>query len=67
MRIIQYNVPNLLNAQSKTQLRNALDKVEGVQEVAVDFARGIVQVGYNPPADGNEIKMCIENTGYRVE
>jgi len=67
MRIIQYNVPDLLNAQSKTQLRNALDKVIGVQEVAVDFARGIVQVGYNPPADGNQIKMCIENTGYSVE
>jgi len=67
MRIIQYNVPGLLNVQSKTQLNNALDKLTGVQEVAVDFARGIVQVGYNPPADENQIKVCIENTGYKVE
>jgi copper chaperone CopZ len=67
MQTIHYNVSGLANSQSKTQLCNALDKVEGVQEVAVDLARGTVEVEFNPPANEGQIKMCIEHTGYRVE
>lgn len=67
MKTVHYNVSGLANSQSKTKLRNSLDKIEGVQEVAVDLARGTVEVEYNPPANEGEIRMCIENTGYRVE
>jgi copper chaperone CopZ len=66
MKTIHYNVSGLANSQSKTQLLNALDKVKGVQEVAVDLARGTVEVEYNSPASEGQIRMCIENTGYGV-
>jgi Copper chaperone len=67
MNTIHCNVSGLANSQSKTQLLNALDKVEGVQEVAVDLARGTVEVDYNSPASESQIKMCIENTGYKIQ
>ena len=55
-----------MNSESRTKLRNALDKIEGVQEVAVDIARGTVEVEYNPPANPQKIKRCIEHTGYNI-
>ena len=51
----------------KTQVKNALDKIEGVNNVCVDLARGTVEVAYNNPATSQEIKKCIENTGHEVE
>ena len=63
---IHYNVSGLANSESKTKLKNALDKVEGVQLTAVDMARGTVEVGYNDPADECRIKECIEKTGYKI-
>lgn len=63
---INYEVSGLVNSQSRTQLRNALDKIKGVQEVAVDIGRGTVEVQYNEPANSDEIKKCIEHTGYKV-
>lgn len=39
MNRVHYEVNNLVNSTSKTQLKNALDKVEGVQNVCVDMAR----------------------------
>lgn len=67
MQTIHLNVSGLANSQSKTSLINALDKIVGVQEVAVDLARGTVEVEYNPPADEKEIRSCIENTGYSIQ
>lgn len=67
MKTIHLNVSGLANSQSKTKLINALDKVQGVQEVAVDLSRGTVEVEYNPPADENGIRNCIEHTGYSIQ
>jgi copper chaperone len=66
MLTVHYNVSGLVNSESRTKLRNALDKIEGVQEVAVDIGRGTVEVEYNPPANPQEIKECIEHTGYDI-
>jgi copper chaperone CopZ len=55
------------NKQCKTQLKNALDKIPGVQEVGVNLRTGTVQVDYNEPATKGQIKSCIENTGFTVE
>ncbi|ERI94819.1 heavy metal-associated domain protein [Clostridiales bacterium oral taxon 876 str. F0540] len=67
MKTVHYNVSGMANRKSKAQILNALDKVKGVQEVAVDLARGTVEVQYNEPADPNSIKNCIEHTGYIIE
>jgi len=67
MRTANYNVSGLVNSESKTKLRNSLDKIEGVQKIAVDVNRGTVEVQYNKPADEESIKSCIENTGYSVQ
>lgn len=51
----------------KTQLKNSLEKVEGVNQVCVDMARGSVEVMYNKPATQQGIRACIENSGHTIE
>lgn len=67
MNSVHYVVSGLANSESKTKLKNSLDKIEGVQEVAVDLGRGTVEVQYNNPATSENIRQCIENTGYDVK
>ncbi|MEG0306515.1 MAG: heavy metal-associated domain-containing protein [Clostridium sp.] len=67
METVHYNVSGLVNSESRTKLNNSLEKIEGVQKVCVDVARGTVEVKYNQPADNESIKNCICNTGYSVE
>ncbi|NLK96613.1 heavy-metal-associated domain-containing protein [Defluviitalea saccharophila] len=67
MNRVHYQVNGMQNENYKNQIKNALDKIEGVQMVNVDLVRGSVEVGYNEPADENEIKECIEKTGCTIE
>ncbi|MDP4177101.1 MAG: heavy metal-associated domain-containing protein [Bacillota bacterium] len=67
MDTVHYNVSGMAGSESKTKIKNALDEIKGVQEVAVDIARGTVEVQYNPPADWRNIKQCIEKTGYIIK
>ncbi|QGU94638.1 heavy metal transporter [Clostridium bovifaecis] len=67
MKSVHYNVSGLVNSESRTKLRNSLDKIKGVQEVAVDIARGAVEVEYNEPANEIQIRDCIKNTGYSIQ
>ena len=67
MNRVHYEVNNLVNSTSKTQLKNALDKVEGVQNVCVDMARGTVEVVYSDEANESKIKNGIEDSGFNVE
>lgn len=67
MESIHYNVLGLVNSESRTKLNNSLDKIDGVQQVCVDIARGTVEVDYNSPATPEDIKNCIFNTGYDVK
>ena len=66
MERVHYDVSGLGGTESKTKVKNALDKIKGVQMVNVDLARGTIEVGYNEPANETEIKACIENTGYTI-
>jgi copper chaperone CopZ len=66
MKSVHFNVSGLVYPESKTKLKNALDKIEGVQEIAVDVARGTVEVEFNTPADSGKIEKCIINTGYSI-
>lgn len=67
MKTVHYNVSGMVYPESKTKLKNALDKIEGVQEIAVDIARGSVEVEFNTPADAKKIEQCIINTGYSIQ
>ncbi|WP_032121198.1 heavy-metal-associated domain-containing protein [Clostridium amazonitimonense] len=67
MKKLECNVSGLVNSESRTKLNNSLDKIEGVQKVAVDIGRGKVEVQFNEPATQQEIKDCIEKTGYYIE
>lgn len=67
MKKEHYNVNGLANEEMKTQIKNALDKIEGVNNVCVDLARGTVEVAYNNPANSDKIKNCIENSGHEIK
>lgn len=66
MNTIHFTVSGLAGSQSRTKVLNALDKLQGVQEVAVDLKRGTIEVEYNAPATPAQIRQCIEHTGYDV-
>lgn len=66
MKLVHYNVGGLAGTQSKTKVKNALDKIEGVQDISVDLSRGTMDVQYNEPATPEEIERCIKNTGYEI-
>ncbi|MCT8978053.1 heavy-metal-associated domain-containing protein [Clostridium sp. CX1] len=66
MKTVHYNVSGLAGSQSKTKVKNALDKIEGIQMVAVDLSRGSIEIDYNEPANQMEIERCIKNTGYDI-
>ena len=60
------NVSGMQNKESKTQIKNALDKIKGVQEVGVNRATGTIKIDYNEPATEIEIKNCIEHSGFKI-
>lgn len=67
MNTILCSVNGIQNKECKTQIKNALDKVKGVQNIGVNLATGSVKVDYNPPATDIQIKECIEKTGFTIE
>jgi copper chaperone CopZ len=66
MNKIHYNIAGIQNSEIKTQLKNALDKIDGISIINIDAARGSVEVGYNESTDENKIKSCIENVGCNI-
>ncbi|MFV0239832.1 MAG: heavy metal transporter [Lacrimispora sphenoides] len=66
MNKIHYDISGIQNSEIKTQLKNALDKVDGISMVNIDAARGSIEVGYNHSTDENSIKSCIENVGCTI-
>mgnify|MGYP000354707423 FL=1 len=67
MNTMLCSVSGIQNKECKTQIKNALDKIKGVQEVGVNLTTGSVKVEYNEPATEKEIKSCIEHTGFKIE
>jgi copper chaperone CopZ len=59
-------VNGLVNTPMKTQVKNALEKLDGVQKVNIDLHRGSVEVNYNEPTKENEIRTEIEHVGCRI-
>jgi copper chaperone CopZ len=67
MNTVHYNVSGLINTPVKTQVKNVLEELKGVQRVNVDLARGTVEVDFNEPANENDIIQKIEHVGCKVE
>lgn len=66
MNKIIFKVDGIRNNIERQQIKNALDKIEGVQEVAVDRGQSEIEVEYNNPSSAIEIKDCIRSTGIKV-
>lgn len=60
------NVSGMQNKTNKTQIKNALNKIEGVSQVGVNLMTGTIKIDYNTPATGNAIKNCIEHSGFKI-
>ena len=66
MSVVQCSVSGLDSKDGKTQIKNELNKMEGVQKVAVNLMTGTVEINYNEPASENMIKNRIEKIGYKI-
>jgi len=60
------SVSGIQNKDQKTQIKNSLNKIEGVGEVGVNLVTGTLDIKYNDPATEADIKNCIENTGFKI-
>ena len=67
MNKINYNVSGIQNSEIKTQLKNALAKIDGISMVNIDAGRGLIEVGFNESTNENSIKSCIENVGCKID
>lgn len=66
MNKVHYNFTGTMNNPTKTQIKNELEDLDGIHRVNVDLARSTVEVEYNPPANPEAIKHCIEHVGCKV-
>ena len=66
METMLCSVSGMQNKENKTQIKNALKKVEGVSQVGVNLTSGTVKIDYNNPATENAIKNCIEDSGFKI-
>ncbi|WP_300381727.1 cation transporter [Clostridium sp.] len=66
MERLHCRVDGIASENMKTQLKNSLEKVQGVNQVCVDMGRSTVEVIYNEPATQESITNCIENTGHKI-
>ncbi len=60
------NVSGIQNKACKTQIKNALGKLDGVNDVGVNLATGTIEVKYNEPATKENIKKIIESSGFGI-
>ncbi len=67
MNTAQYQVSGIVNQTGKTQVKNTLLKIAGVNSVAIDLAQSTIKVGFNDPATEADIEDCIRNTGFSIE
>ena len=53
------SVSGIQHKDQKTQIKNSLNKIEGVGEVGANLATGTLDIKYNDPATEADIKNCI--------
>lgn len=67
MNKVNYSVSGIRNTQVKTQLKNVLNGLDGVQKINIDLGRGSVEVGYNNSTNETDIREGIEQVGCKIE
>ncbi|MBC7958267.1 MAG: heavy-metal-associated domain-containing protein [Vallitaleaceae bacterium] len=67
MKRIVYKVDGIRNGTEKIQMKKALEKVIGVQEIAIDRVDSSIDIQYNPPATEDAITDTIESTGHEIK
>lgn len=67
MNKVHYTVSGLVNEQMKTQIKNVLNEVDGVNMVNIDLGKGSIEIGFNDTADERKIKEGIERVGCKIE
>jgi copper chaperone CopZ len=66
METMLCSVTGIDNKEDKTEIKNALKKIEGVGQVGVNLVSGTVKINYNAPATENAIKNRIEESGFKI-
>lgn len=66
MKNVTIRVDGIRNDTEKQHIKNALDKIEGVEKVAVDPTNRTINVEYNPPSTEQEIVVCIKSMGHET-
>jgi len=60
LRVLDFDCPSCAST-----VERALDRVEGVEDVAVHFTTGRVEIDYDASvADPDEFERTVENQGY---
>lgn len=67
MERIHCSVLGITNNEEKTKLKNALEKLEGIQLIAINIDKATVEVGYSQETTSHEIQKCIMNTGFDIQ
>lgn len=67
MNKVHYNVSGIQNKQIKTQLKNVLNDLDGVQMVNVDQTRSSIEVGYNNSVKESDIAQGIQHVGCKIQ
>ncbi len=66
METMLCSVSGIQSKENKTEIKNALKKIDGVNNVGVNLVSGSVTIDYNPPATENAIKTRIESSGFKI-
>lgn len=66
MERVHYKINGIENENMKRQVKNSLEKMEGVNQVCVDMSRGSIEVIYNEPATETQIKSYLKNSGHEI-
>ncbi len=66
MNKVHYNVTRLQNQQMKTQIKNVLNELKGVQMINIDLGRGSIEVGFDESIDESAIIQRIEQVGCKI-
>lgn len=66
MKQVLCSVSGIQNQEHRTQIKNSLNKMDGVRSVGIDMSTGTIDVQYNDPATEAYIKDCIEHTGVKI-
>ena len=67
MTKVNYIVEGLSSEYMRIKMKNKLEKIDGVNAVAIDIGHNLVEINYTNPAIKEVIMDCIEDTGHLLQ